>query len=347
MNILLVTSFTLAGIAFLGISEKRKNMMWTKISVSILVLLYMLSSMYDVFLDQVPYFQTYEELSLVGWGEIFSVSSFEVGWTILNKLTVDIFGANPRILMAACSIILAVCFFFAYREYSAWPALSAFLYLTLGFWGMCCTVLRQALSMSIAVFSYKYILQRKPGKFILVVLLSACFHNSALFMLLLYPISKLKFNVKYFLGVIVSSAAVLLVADDVVRIVSKIFNKQYEVSPANNWVTFVAILTVSLIEVFIYVKFFEDDKTMHMFCHMTMIASISYLISISNHSFARIAYYFLTSQLFIIPYIIKKLFARKDAVIVTFAVMAVSIFYYAVILNFNDGAMNAYKFFWQ
>ena len=75
-------------------------------------------------------------------------------------------------------------------------------------------ILRQALAVSITAWSFDFLINRKPVKFFLIVLLAACFHKTALIMLLIYPlldkkIEKSRFVIKVIYYLISVSVAVI------------------------------------------------------------------------------------------------------------------------------------------
>ena len=67
-------------------------------------------------------------------------------------------------------------------------ALSFLCFIAFGILSFDFTILRQALAVSITAWSFDFLINRKPVKFFLIVLLAACFHKTALIMLFIYPL---------------------------------------------------------------------------------------------------------------------------------------------------------------
>lgn len=88
------------------------------------------------------------------------------------------------------------------------------------------TILRQALAVSITAWSFDFLINRKPVKFFLIVLLAACFHKTALIMLLIYPlldkkIEKSRFAIKVIYYLI--SVSVVVIGG---QIITQIYQRQ-------------------------------------------------------------------------------------------------------------------------
>jgi hypothetical protein len=90
-------------------------------------------------------------------------------------------------------------------KYSEIPLLSVLIYISavsFGYYVLSMSFLRQALAIAISFFAFDAVLKRKPLKFICLIILAMAFHKSAVVLLILYPISKIKFKLLFvFLGI--------------------------------------------------------------------------------------------------------------------------------------------------
>lgn len=112
------------------------------------------------------------------------------------------------------AILFAITFgsiAFWIRKHSNNISISILVFLSLDFLSFEFCILKQALAVSIYIWSYDFLLERKPIKFCGVVLLASLFHSTALFMLVIYPFltQKIKnvWNIRwiYLAGAIVMS----------------------------------------------------------------------------------------------------------------------------------------------
>lgn len=105
-------------------------------------------------------------------------------------------------------------------------ALSFLCFIAFGILSFDFAILRQALAVSITAWSFDFLINRKPVKFFLIVLLAACFHKTVLIMLLIYPlldkkIEKSRFVIKVIYYLI--SASVVVIGG---QIITQIYQRQ-------------------------------------------------------------------------------------------------------------------------
>lgn len=72
-------------------------------------------------------------------------------------------------------------------KYSKNISVSFLLFLGFGHLKFDFTILRQVIAVSIFIWGFKFIIERKLLKYIIVIALAACFHKTVLFMIMLYP----------------------------------------------------------------------------------------------------------------------------------------------------------------
>lgn len=320
--------------------NKNKKLGWVLSGTAMLILLlfYILAD-FEVFTDSKNYMDFFQKVKLDK-----SFFKYEIGWGLFNVAIKFLFN-NYWFLIFAFSVIVCTLYYFTIKNMSPYPTCSIFLFLTLGFWGMSGTVMRQGIAMAISLISIKYIFEKKPIKFYLIVLLATLFHYSGLMFVVLYPISKVKINKKYFVGITILMVLILLFGDQVLILMNRIFDKRYGIDKNYPILLILGIIMASVSETIYVQKFHCDDEKMKLLCHMTMLASVLTTMSILNYSFIRLSYYFLICQIFLVPLIISKFEHKKRICLSSFVILA-AIFFYSVIIEFNEGAMLSYKFFW-
>lgn len=136
---------------------------------------------YDVGVDHVGYLNGYLEKINVGKNEpLFSLLS-EIGW---------IFNWHYVVYFSVIAFIQIVFFFYAFKdERYLYPFLVFFLF-TNGDWLFWMNGIRQAIAMCIWIFSIKYIEDKKFWKYLIWCVVATLFHNSAIFLIVFYPILK-------------------------------------------------------------------------------------------------------------------------------------------------------------
>lgn len=110
------------------------------------------------------------------------------GWQIVCSYIT----ANRYIYILITTLIMYCLYYRTMRDYISDYPLAIVLFLGL-FYYFTMTYLRQTLACGIAWQGIKYIWERKPIKFFLIVLIAFSFHNSAIFFAIMYLIPRKKF----------------------------------------------------------------------------------------------------------------------------------------------------------
>jgi len=136
---------------------------------------------YGVGVDHLGYLQGYLEKIHVGKNEpLFSLLS-EIGWRL---------NWHYVVYFSVIAFIQIVFFFYAFKdERYLYPFLVFFLF-TNGDWQFWMNGMRQAIAMCIWIFSIKYIEDKKFWKYLIWCVVATLFHNSAIFLIVFYPILK-------------------------------------------------------------------------------------------------------------------------------------------------------------
>ncbi len=148
------------------------------------------------------YIPTFKKVCNYSWDEIFTLfEGKDIGFYIVEKLFTYISDDPYAFIFVVSLFIVGSYTLFVYR-YSAQPVISFFVYFALGYYTAGFQLIRHMLSISILLFAYPYILNKKPIKFILIVLLASTFHSSALVFLLAYPLAFARIGWKQWLIVV-------------------------------------------------------------------------------------------------------------------------------------------------
>lgn len=132
----------------------------------------------------------------------------ESGYIWLNWILSHV-GANINVLLCVHAAFVCLSLFFFIRRHSLSPAFSLFFYLCIGGLTDHTYILRQSFAFAILLFAFTAVIDRKPFRFILLVLLASWFHRTALSFAVVYPLSYLKFTRKTAIGAVVVSLSML------------------------------------------------------------------------------------------------------------------------------------------
>lgn len=196
-------------------TKKLRNADKRYISVMFIVLatMMMFRSMY-VGNDTYKYVTLFEEISKTNNLDSYIESSrYETGFVYLCRLLSYIWN-DPQILFIVTGAFTAFAFGRFIYKYSDIPWMSVLMFLTLQFFDLSLSGVRQILSVSMLLFAYDYMIDRKLLKFSLIVLLASTIHGSAVMFFLLYPLTAKKRGVSFF-AVSIGVAVCIFVGFDI------------------------------------------------------------------------------------------------------------------------------------
>ena len=204
MNSLLVITLIIFFIlaAFLYLPTKRSvhkqiDLCYLVITFLVLFVLHAFKNPWTLH-DTPSYVEGFVEASETDWSVLISEGfklhdlKAEPGWVIMNKL-LSMISSDPLILFLVTSFVILWGYFYAIKNYSNIVWLGVIM-----FFLMCFTrslfVLRQFLAMAITLFACKYVVERKPIPFLLLLTLAFTMHQTAIIFLPVYLLYGIKNN---------------------------------------------------------------------------------------------------------------------------------------------------------
>lgn len=236
---------------------------------------------------------------------------FEPGYNLLNKI-VGIFSDSSVALFMVCAIFFCGFSFISIHKLSCNIYASIFIWVLSQCFFESMNTVRQSLSVSIVFISFIFILKKKMVPYILCILFATSMHYSAIIMLPVYFIDKMKLNWKKQL---MFSGAILLIAFFARDIITEIplFERYVSlyVRSNRNFVDFTltdCIIAISgwLTGAYYYSRISEENRaSFHLFYNLQWMYVLSTVISAFVPLAYRITMYFMYSCVFLYPIILK------------------------------------------
>ena len=157
------------------------------------------------------YLHQYQRMDETTFLQIIHDNGFNSGFSLLLKLVYLVFGNNYQMLIILISAFCLLSFAFLVNKYSLSPVTSICAYWGLCFYILMFDALKQAIAMSILVFAFDAIIQKKKIRFVFFVILASLFHAPALVFLPAYLIARIKISAKYYIPIIVVLFAVVYI----------------------------------------------------------------------------------------------------------------------------------------
>ena len=258
----------------------------------------------------------------------FVISGVPVEWDIgiiyLCKF-ISLFSYDYIWFFVLTSFITMYYFFKGFLTLSDSPVFLLLLFVFSGEFINSLNAVRQYMALAIFVYSIKFILEKNWKKYFIYIFIASLFHNSALMLLPIYFLPKLKLGVKkQFLFIILTVISLPLIS----RLFYFLINfTKYTSYLGTGYDTFdpsYSELIMSVIVYFVSVLFykkFSDDKKFMLFFNLMLIYLIISILSFKIILAFRLVIYFRIFQIFILAHISSKLTNKKFKYVFNFMLL--------------------------
>lgn len=335
------------GILFLR-KEVKNGKKYFLITSGFILFLYAALRAHTLQPDIQRYVQVYESYAKCSFLEIIEIFNPDIkdptyyfsGWVFSR-----IFSNGQWWLAFIGAVYVLVIAVLIYRE-SKSPLLSIVAFLSLAHFDFTLNCLRQSLAMSITTLAFFSLKDRKPWKFLFLVIMASLFHRSALIFLMVYPVANMKLGWKH---IIVAALVFILffVAQGTVRNLMGKFlaDTQYEgYIDSETTLTFSGFIIQGAIFAFClmyYPTVSRQYEKANVLYNLVFIGLMFQVFSSMVAEFFRVSRYFSVFSVILIPLAISAESNKKLRVIESIIIPLIFIVY-----MFKDG-IPEYAFFWQ
>lgn len=329
--------------------EKEYNNLFLFCSIGIL---FVISSTRTIWYgsDVIRYINIYQDLTYIDFPSLIESS---IGGDMkdpvfyLSSKLISLTGANYRIWLSVISGVFIYSVSRIIKIHSPYPFISVVALISLGYFSFSMTGLRQTIAISIILFSYSFIRERKLLQFIICVILASLFHSSALIFLISYPISFNKIDWKNIL-ILVFAFLILFISPTFIRSLISLFSWNDTLA---NYAFRETTLTLSgfIIQFFIFIFYMvfinniltNNHKDIILF-NISFVGLFFQLFATEIAEFFRISMYFSIFNIILIPIAIKSIKNTNLRRFVYYTVLCALIAYIAW-----SSAFAGLDFFWN
>ncbi len=304
-------------------------------------------------LDTISYEKLFNSISNTAWSDLYNYRGSEFGYTILNKL-VSAVGGNYRVFLVLSSAIIVIPLAKMYFEYSDNSMVSISIFLVLPMFIMLFSGTRQAIAMSIGVWSFYAAKNKRPIWFLLSVLLAFSFHQSAFILLLLYPAYHLKLRPIHLVTLIPAYVLSFFFREQIflglLPLLGDKYVERYSEINETGAVTMLILFAIFLAYAFIVPKGIEIDETTNGLRNFLVLAVFIQMFSTISTITMRINYYYLLFLPLLIPRITSR-WTTVDKFIRNVANITMVVFFvlYYMIKAYTTDSLDIYPYipFWN
>ena len=252
--------------------------------------------------DTSQFCRAYAHIGVTPWSSLGDSFRYEWGFLVLCKL-LNYISSDPQLLIAVSSLIINVPIgIFIYRN-STKPGLSIFLYLGLTLYTQNMNIMRNAMAVAVVLLAFEALKERRNVLFFALIALATGFHQTAPFLLILWPLWRLGFNRKTLLVYCVLCVGLFVFAIPASDLLAtllgrdRIYNESF--TGSNYFGALFKVLLALFITgvIFNYMRVGQKrgvalTQVDRFYCHMLMLWIMFAALGMQIEIFARIGVYF-------------------------------------------------------
>lgn len=348
--VLVFVPLTIQIVAIKGIDYKKKNkfaMIFFFLWLMVLIVL----RHKTIGNDTINYMNIFDKICYMNFSELYSFSS-EIGYVMLNKI-VSFFTHNPQIMIAVIGVLTIVLFMPTYLRLLEDTGLTVALFCIMSTFTMFFSGLRQMLAIGIGLIAYHFVRKKNIWLFLLFVLIAFTFHNSAIMLLLMYPIYHTKITKNWLYFVVPAMALIFIFNKQIFSSLTFLMSESTRfVGDIESTGAYTMIILFVLFGVFSYIVPDEskiDDETRGLRNFLLLSIALQMFAPV-NFLAMRMNYYYIIFIPLLIPKIIKYQkdefgnvgFIARNCMVVFF----IAYFLYSAHMGVGLNTF-PYKFFWE
>ena len=322
--------------------EEVKKPNWFIVWLIFLCIAFVGSFRYNVGTDFFSYFKNDR------WAGKFNKGDYsEPGFTLLAIICEKLFGTQSAALTIVSATITVALFIFTIAKRQESFPLSIILFVFTGVFTGMFNGLRQYLAAAILFSGYHFVVNKKPIRWLIVVLLASCFHTTALLMFFIYFVCNLKCNWGLVFLYLTIAAVLLFAYEPLFDLVGAL--KQEEVDMNEAYMkTSVNILRVAVQCVPIGMLLFLDknkineDKECRFLLNVCLLNAAIAVAAMNSAYLSRFWIYTSCFQTLMYPKIFSKMKKRSRELFIVAMLFFYALFWAYEIIN----APSLYNYYW-
>ncbi len=256
----------------------------------------------NVGVDTEQFCRAYQMIGMTPWDNLFSSFRYEWGFLVLCKV-LNYVSVNPQLLIIVSSILINVPLgVFIFRNSSS-AALSTFLYIGLGLYASNMNIMREAIAVSFVLIGFEMLKANRSLLFFLFVAIASGFHQTAPFLVILWPLWRLGFNRKSILVYVILFMVAFIFAHQISNLLASLVGREQLYNSEFTGSNYFGALLKALLALFVAVivlNYFRVGQRVgiqlsnvdQFYCHMLMFWILFSILGMQIQIFSRLCMYF-------------------------------------------------------
>ena len=303
ISLLLVTAFMMRG-------NQPRNLKYVLIACFLIFMVYGLRNTYLIGVDsRYSYRLLYERISAMTWEEFWNnQSEFNNLYYLLNRVVADL-GGDYQLFVTLEALFVTVCFGSLLYRYSPSPIQSICYHFGLLFFMFHFSALKQSYAMAFLMLAFDQIVQRRPIRYLLLVLLASQFHYPALVFLPAYWITLVKPGKSFLILLAVALALTFVFRDRLLNLMLDAY-QEGEGDATMEGVAFLRTKSIIMIGIvaaaFLFRRPTSDDRVYGYLLEFMGLAIVFQTFCGYSNVFERLADYYFQFSVIFIPMVFDK-----------------------------------------
>ena len=298
--------------------------------------------------DTDSYFDSFEGMGASTWYNFLSYGEFgyvriEKGYKtlifLLTRITTD-----GQILLFTLGAFSSIALYYFINENAKNKCLALFLFMTLGFFQFAMTGIRQTFAISITLFCYKYIKEKKLYKFLLVTLIAYLFHKTAILFFPMYYVAHRELRSKEIAHSFGAMFLLFLVADKLFLAAADVLElSHYGIeSTGNGYIFFLIVLFITVLLLRSRRELISLKSTNSIFINLNFISLALWTLRLVSRTAERMTLYYMPYTYVALE---EYLSTRRRSARVTYTLVAIVICSYLFFKRIKDQGLDNFEFF--
>ncbi|MBR4981463.1 MAG: EpsG family protein [Lachnospiraceae bacterium] len=249
-------------------------------------------------------------------------------------------GENYLLIFAVFAFVTIWIFLKVLYEQTDDFGMAFFLFMTLGIYFRTFNTVRYYFVLAITLYSFRYMLRKEYGKFVLLIALAALFHKSVLVVIPIYFIANLPWKKWYAAVLTVGAIGMVIFQDFIMKIALELYpsykNTIYletESGLSGNLMTLVRCVAILIFALLCYKDEWKEKQENRFYFKLNFLAVLLYLCGSFLPLVGRIGYYLITSHILFVPAVLRSIKSEKKKKIFTVLVVIAGAIYFLMFLK--------------
>lgn len=336
----------LAGLVFIlhlvyDSTKSERNRAWIWYTACFMILFLTAMRSYHTGADTIGYVNTFESMHNRSWAEVFNNEHRDPGFIIFVKLLSALFN-HPTAFLVITTIMSYAGVFDVIKRNSQRPVLALYFTVTLGNFMFNFTGMRQAIAMSFCMFAVRFMQEKKPIRFLALVLVAALFHHSAYVFLPMYIIAHRKVSIPSLIVSIGVTFAAMLSYETLLGAANDLLGYDYGVEYTGNGFIFFMIILFVVGLAFLNKERWVTDERQIVIMNMGIMCAVLWALRLLSRTAERPSMYWLNVLPIVLTNTTYTLKREEEKKLVMFTSAAL-----AFLLFYTRAGATHYRFFWQ